>query len=378
MDIVIPLRETPVLLAIGQSLIAALFLISQRRNLSPDNAMLVLVLFVFAALKTDQLYQFIDGPRLAPGFAFWLSPLEWVMTPSLYFYVIALTRTDFRLRLRDAVHLVPAACWSIYLAVEVWPLAPADKLAWMESGVLGTPFHALLLPLVTDSLQCAYVLAAIWRTRAYDLRLADWFSRLEDRELGWVRRILMIWLAMILLHAAMVISRAVLGGGAPVRLVIDALNIAHLTFITLLIYRGLEALFRSIRPEPVELVQQPYVQARLDANERRALYARAVARVTDDALYRQSELTLGNLADLLAATPRELSEAINREGKVSFYAFINGFRVTEIQRLLVEQPQMSMLDIAYEAGFKSKSVYNQTFRAQTGMTPSQYRASRSR
>ena len=57
----------------------------------------------------------------------------------------------------------------------------------------------------------------------------------------------------------------------------------------------------------------------------------------------------------------------------SFFEFVNTVRVHEAARLLCEEPDRNILDIAMTVGFNSKSTFNLAFKRATGMTPSHYR-----
>ena len=91
--------------------------------------------------------------------------------------------------------------------------------------------------------------------------------------------------------------------------------------------------------------------------------------------YRDPDLTLPNLAERLGTTPHKLSEVLNAELSQTFYDFVNSYRVEEVRRRLAkaEAKQMNLLTLAMDAGFASKSTFNQVFKKQTGQTPSTYR-----
>ena len=91
-------------------------------------------------------------------------------------------------------------------------------------------------------------------------------------------------------------------------------------------------------------------------------------------LYRDPDLTLGALAKRLEIPPVSLSQLINRETGGNFHRYINGLRIQEACRLLLDDPGKTVLEILYEVGFNSKSTFNSAFKAGTGMTPREYRA----
>lgn len=84
-------------------------------------------------------------------------------------------------------------------------------------------------------------------------------------------------------------------------------------------------------------------------------------------------LSMPKLADAIGATPNQLSHVLNQHLGKSFFDFVNEVRVDEASRLLIEEPNRTILDIATEVGFNSKSTFNQAFKKITGHTPSNYR-----
>jgi YesN/AraC family two-component response regulator len=91
--------------------------------------------------------------------------------------------------------------------------------------------------------------------------------------------------------------------------------------------------------------------------------------------YHDSELTLTSLASQMNINRNQLSEIINTGTGGNFYDFINKYRVDEVKQL-IENPKFkdyTMLAIAFEAGFASKSTFNSIFRKATGLTPTEYK-----
>jgi AraC-like DNA-binding protein len=72
---------------------------------------------------------------------------------------------------------------------------------------------------------------------------------------------------------------------------------------------------------------------------------------------------------------RHLSQLLNERLGMSFFDYVNRLRVDEVKRLLSE-PKLadrSILDLAFEAGFSSKSSFNSIFKRFTGQSPTAYR-----
>jgi len=93
-------------------------------------------------------------------------------------------------------------------------------------------------------------------------------------------------------------------------------------------------------------------------------------------LYKQNDLSLTRLADLVQMSSHHLSELLNVHMGTNFYQFINGYRLENALTLLQDaQLKLSVLDVAYESGFNNKNSFYKFFRENTGLTPSQYRKS---
>ena len=91
--------------------------------------------------------------------------------------------------------------------------------------------------------------------------------------------------------------------------------------------------------------------------------------------WKDSELTLAHLAARVNSTPHKLSEVLNSQIGQTFYDFVNGYRVREVQRRIKagEARALKMLALALDAGFASKSTFNQVFKKHTSQTPSNFR-----
>jgi len=90
--------------------------------------------------------------------------------------------------------------------------------------------------------------------------------------------------------------------------------------------------------------------------------------------YLDSELNLIRLSELLAISTHHLSYVINTGFKKNFFQYINEYRIHYAKKLLKDpQSKLSILGIAYESGFNSKTSFNTTFKKLTDQTPSEYK-----
>lgn len=85
-------------------------------------------------------------------------------------------------------------------------------------------------------------------------------------------------------------------------------------------------------------------------------------------------LSLRSLADQLEIHPNKLSWLLNEQLGQNFNEFINHFRIEYFKKLVVdpENSHISLLGLAYESGFNSKTVFNTYFKKQEGITPKEF------
>ena len=86
-------------------------------------------------------------------------------------------------------------------------------------------------------------------------------------------------------------------------------------------------------------------------------------------------LTIDALSDQIGWDPLRLSEVIRQGFGVSYFDFINARRVEEVKALMADprNQRITLLSLAMDAGFGSKSAFNEAFKRHVGQSPSQYR-----
>ncbi len=111
----------------------------------------------------------------------------------------------------------------------------------------------------------------------------------------------------------------------------------------------------------------------LDQDTRASILQSVQDQVKEQALYRNSELTLATLAEQVGVSVHHLSETLNQYARKNFNLFINEYRVAEVCQQLDQKSDRKLIDLALDAGFSSKSSFNAIFKKLTGQTPSLYR-----
>jgi len=120
--------------------------------------------------------------------------------------------------------------------------------------------------------------------------------------------------------------------------------------------------------------KEKYLSSGLSSTMAEQLHAKLNLAMTEEKIYKNSDLSLSQLAEQLDTHPNYLSQILNEKEKKSFYDYINIYRVNEFKRL-IEIPSnqnLTLLAVAYDCGFNSKSSFNRYFKKCTDQTPSQF------
>lgn len=93
----------------------------------------------------------------------------------------------------------------------------------------------------------------------------------------------------------------------------------------------------------------------------------------DRQLFRQPELKVDQLAEAVKMASHYLSYVVNTHSGRNFQSWLNSMRVAYAADALARAPERSIVEIGFEAGFNSKASFNRVFKAETGLSPSEFR-----
>lgn len=122
-----------------------------------------------------------------------------------------------------------------------------------------------------------------------------------------------------------------------------------------------------------EVKTERYRRSLISGIDVNLLESRLLDLMKEDKLFRDEELSLNSLADHLSITPHQLSEFLNSNRQMNFKAFVNSYRIEDAKEMLIREPERSILSVAYNTGFNTKSTFYNAFSKAEGITPMEYR-----
>ncbi|WP_413701922.1 helix-turn-helix domain-containing protein [Psychromonas sp. KJ10-10] len=133
------------------------------------------------------------------------------------------------------------------------------------------------------------------------------------------------------------------------------------------------------RNKPAIPKREKYERSGLTQERSQLLLKRLEEYTKNERPYLDANLTVDKLANQSHIPRHYLTQIFSEQLNKNFYLYINEYRVNKVKRLLnePENNNMTLLEIAYESGFNSKSTFNSIFKKVTKMTPSQYKKNKS-
>jgi AraC-like DNA-binding protein len=385
-----------ILLGAVQGVIIAAALAARRRNRTA-NRLLSTLMIAFALFMASGVYHSARLETAFPHFFGFGYPTPFLFGPLVYLYAVAAADRSWRMRYRDWLHFLPFVI-VVVGALPIYLLGAQEKLDAMRRVLAGeTTFLMKIETPFRYVSGLGYGLATMVFLRKHGAAIEHSYSSTERVNLRWL-----LWLGASAVGIWVMATAFTITNFDRAD---DIISLAVAALVCAVGYMGLRqpeilrfetAEFpvvrlpaQGVQPESipadaavagVEAVDGTdgaarYERSGLSPAEAKRIKTRLLGAMDADRPWADSELTLADLAEKLGTTPHKLSEVLNAEIGETFYDFVNGYRVREVQRRIGagEARTRRMLSVAMDAGFASKSTFNQVFKKHTGQTPSDFR-----
>ena len=338
--------------------LAIVFLRAWQKSRRAHLILCLLMLALGASVALNWYFSHLRPVRF-PGLTSIPEPFLLLIGPLFYEYILRLNGGGLRLW-RSAVHILPFVVVVGYL-IKLFTAGNADPSFRVVALIwLGIYLHYWV-----------YYFLNRRQLAAYRENMKDMYSSLEMVYQTWILfclRTLLVCYSMLGVLFALQHGRIFL----PINL-----SLAIILAITIYVI----AYYILTRPELFTGSQEPSSRDGRRPNADNGVPA-ALARRTDlvslmeaEKPYTDPSLDLSALAEMAGMSPQALSHLINTGLGSNFYEFVNGYRLEEAKRLLMDPANQhkTIIALAYDAGFNSKATFNRMFRKHTGTTPSDYR-----
>lgn len=334
------------------------------------------------------LFIFLGGLYVSPfmlGYAGWYSikqyreflffmPMQqlFMIGPVLYFYCKSLFNENFVLKKKDWLHFLPAIAYGLYSLIvfitDKWVL---DSFYFYADGRdMDLDFWYQFTGLLS---MLFYLVLSLDQYRKYRKITEQEVSFADDIAFTWMEHFMVAFGVILLLRVLFFILNPEWGE-------FGSKYWYYLCFSVLSFYIAVTGYSHTVKASlkfnlgTIDLRSQSGEGEDASALDKNEWGAKINSLFENEGLYKDAGLTLTDVANRLQTNRNIVSGVINQEFRMNFNDFVNKKRVEAVIKRLerLEHKKSTLLGIALDCGFNSKTTFNRAFKKQIGLTPKQF------
>lgn len=367
------MEESIYSIGLVQSIFVAFVFLTKKEKQTADwilsSWLLVIGFRMLVLIMKNEHGDFFDAQ-----FSIGLIPLTF--GPFLYLYTKSLMLNLKKLPFIDYLHFLPFAFLTLMYFIFF-----QDKLAF-ESGYLifrndGYTAARIIYGLIFVFSVFYYSILTLYVINRYRKVKYDRFSYFSSNNmLNWLYFLSAFFMAMYIVFTIMALYNIFAG--------IKFFEIEYFSDLSLILltfsvsYFGIKQnyLFQTHIEEKVLKSTKKYKNSSLSEEIKADYINKIMEFMSSEKPHLNPELTIQDLSKQLNITRHHLTEILNNELGKNFFNFINEYRVAEVKKRLLDNKftHLTIVAIAFDSGFNSKSTFNSIFKQQTGKPPSKWRS----
>jgi AraC-like DNA-binding protein len=303
-------------------------------------------------------------------------PQLFLLPPVLYFYCKSLFGQSSQFQRKDLWHFLPAILYLIYsLVVFITDKVILNEYFFYEDGRdkdFWFPYQAAgFVSLIS------YLALSLKSYHRYKINTYNTYSFADAIILKWAQRFLIAILLLMILRLLFFILN-------PEWAEFGRKFWYYVLFSILFYYITIRGYYSSIRAkEPVNLLtadDEFETQSNAKAGENTSMddldawKSKLEELMVNDRIFTNPELSIFHMAQRLDTHPKKVSQVINQAFGVNFNDYINEYRSKYFLEKIEQgaHEHKTLLGLALECGFNSKSTFNRAFRKLMHMSPKEY------
>lgn len=365
-----------IFLGIVQAFFLCFFFFSRENRKTPYNVFQGLLLIVIAC-SILEIFMMYTGYIVH---AFYLvdfsESMGFLIGPLFYFVVLSLTQG--RVEKIRYLHFIPFVLYTLMLSLFLVLPEDAKYNAWVGSYRPDLPFRDYQYPYDTDpfgirrhiteiiliSIFSYSIFSAIQIARAFKQRKESFWNPVTPALRTLRTGVLVILSVSILIVIVKLMNHGDTGDH------IFATYVAITIYLTSFSVMRNSGFFKQASLNEPSKYKGSAITPELQENTLRKLEQ----MMRNEKPFLKADFSLPDLAKKLNVSVHALSQMINDGLRKNFFELAAEYRVEEAKRLLREQANIKVEEIAEQVGYNSKSSFNTVFKKITGMTPSEYRS----
>lgn len=370
------MEESIYYIGLAQSLFVAFVFMTKKNKMAADWVLTSWLLAIgFRMLVL--IFQTEHGEFFDAQFSVGVVPLTF--GPFLFLYTKSLIFNYKHLKAKEYLHFLPFVVLTI-----LYFLFFQDKLSF-DSGFIvfkndGYSVVRVVYGLIFLTSVFYYSSATLFMINKYRRVKYDRFSYFSSNNmLNWLYFLSAFFMAMFVLFFAMGLYNIILQTKLFNIEYFSDLSLVMLTFSVS--YFGIKQTYlfnRSIdiaEEDKKQPKKEKYKNSTLSDDLKKEYIEKILDFMKTEKPHLNPELTIQDLSKQMNITRHHLTEILNNDLGKNFFNFINEYRVAEVKKRLLDEKfeHLTIVAIAFDSGFNSKSTFNSIFKQQTQNTPSKWR-----
>lgn len=356
-----------ILLGFIQGCIMSGLLFFSKKRSYPNRLLGALILLIALACLNLYLFEshwFNNDPIL--NLLGNLIPLVIIMPvgPLLYFYVKSTIDPGFRISRKQRLHFLPVIIdCGTELSVVLYLTAAFLDFSVPEPSVVGRFIDDYNV--YADIPRWASVTVYLWLSARY----LNEVKAAKNPHYQWMRQFIRLFLGFQIIWFIYLVPYVIPSLTDKLLNAVDWYPV-YIPMVILIYCLGIKGYMMV--PEEMPVVKKAVAPPSLElVEEAEPLLKKAMEQ---DQLYLDPELNLAMLSKHTGLAQKTISLVLNQHLQKSFNEFVNGYRVEAFKKNVreLQQDNMTILAMAFDAGFNSQATFQRAFRSNTGMSPREY------
>ena len=380
--------EVVFLIGAIQAVFLSFLVFTKKNKMLADKILSFWLLFTGTHLFSHYLFSInsLTEYPLFNGISVFFPMMEGVL---MFTYVRTITQKRQKLNLLHLLHVIPYVVFTAVILFVIYTADVVSKKDFLDNLYVNTPPFLEIMSILNSLLGPIYIVICLIILKKHQRNVLRNFSYTEEIDLKWLRYVLIamgtVWLVVILASIfsfnSGIISEKI------------ANDIIYFTVTIAIFFEGYFGIKQQViyspsnNNGPVVLPLNTeekksnkkkdtdrYVKSGLKKEKSEKYLQSLLEYMKEDSPYIDGKLSLKQVAIKLDISTNYLSQVINENLKKNFFDFVNEYRVNLIKQKMKDpdNSQYTLLALAYDCGFNSKSSFNVIFKKNTGLTPSEY------
>lgn len=355
--------------AIQGFLLIAILLFQKKGNVFA-NKLLALLIIIPTSVLADRFLTNLDFYKIFPHYLFISYGLWYLWAPVLYFYIKSSLYENVTFKTKDLFH---AVLFIIYFSInaDYIFLSGSEKISIIDNFVPESEitFVSLLMPGLLRIQTIIYIIFTGRLIFKYRVEETNGSKNKRINQLYWLKFFFVSVFALQFYDVYFFIMAHTVPYDSSyknIRLLITAIINYSIAFAAI---KYPEYLFPHFKND-----SDKYKSSKLSEEDLEKIKSGLEELMTEEKLYLNTELKLQDIAEKLSVSQHNISQTLSLKFGLNYYDYLNEFRINEAKKILSsgDAEKFTLLHIAHECGFNSKSSFNRAFKKNTGFTPSEF------